>query len=77
MAYGLFRVYGNNAGDLHSDWSTLIYCATHAGYGWRDCRWILLGDVLAPLVLGWAAHGLLLVAWDLWQQRRRVSESAG
>jgi hypothetical protein len=74
MAYGLLRSYQDTAGEAHSDWGMLIYYATQHGYGWRYCREIVLGDVLVPVVLGWAAHGLLLVAWDLWQQRRRAAE---
>ncbi len=77
IAYLLFRLHENKAGDVHSDLSFMLYAVRHPEqYGWRYCRERLFWDVLAPLVLGWVVQCLGVVAWDSWRHRRSRAQPA-
>jgi hypothetical protein len=73
IGYCLFKRYENKAGDVHSDWSDLWYYFhqgiwSHFGY-WRE---IVFWSIFVPLILGWVAQYILVLAWRAWQERRRA-----
>jgi hypothetical protein len=77
VAYCLFRLHVDKAGDIYSDLGFMLYAIGHPNqFGWRYCQEPLFWDVLVPLVFGWVAQCLLVVAWDSRRRRGRASGAA-
>jgi hypothetical protein len=58
MAYLLSHRWLDKAGDVHSNWSVLW------DDGFRYTWEIWVPNILFPLVLGWLAQYLLVLAWN-------------
>ena len=65
VLYLLLRRYEDKAGDIWSDWSWMMYNASHRQ--WSYCREVLLWDVLPPLVISWIAQFFIVMAWQRWR----------
>jgi hypothetical protein len=70
----LFKQHEDKAGDVWSDWSWFVAHARQAQ--WSYCREVLVWDVLVPLVLGWVAQYLIVLAWQRWRNGRRSLRAA-
>jgi hypothetical protein len=67
IIYFLFHREQDKAGDRYSGWAILAMYANSNDwlYSWE----VLLPRIVFPIVIGWVAQYLLVIAWNYWRRK--------